>query len=160
MPHIVGETEAAAGFGFGYAQAEDHAVEMARRFLASRGDAAKHLGAAFLDNDLATRRADNIGESRRELARLDRTFREVLEGFADGYNLYVRQHRDALPAWVPEITAADALALTHSDAPPTRRRRRSCARSSRDPEGAPPPAVSAPGGHPGDGLVEAGASTT
>jgi acyl-homoserine-lactone acylase len=44
-PHITGETEAAVAFGFGYAQAEDHAAEMARRFLAARGEAAKYLGA-------------------------------------------------------------------------------------------------------------------
>ena len=117
VPHIVGETEAAAGFGFGYAQAEDHAAEMARRFLVARGDAAIHLGPAFLDADLAARRSDNIGESRRALARIDRTFREVLEGFAGGYNLYVQQRRGTLPPWVVEITAADALALTHIDAP-------------------------------------------
>ena len=117
VPHITGETEAAVAFGFGYAQAEDHAAEMAKRFLAARGEAARHLGPSYLDNDLAMRRWDNIGESRRAMASLDRTFREVLEGFAAGYNLYVRQHRDTLPAWVIEITGADALALTHTDAP-------------------------------------------
>jgi acyl-homoserine-lactone acylase len=117
VPHITGETEAAAGFGFGFAQAEDHAADMARRFLAARGEAAKHLGPSFLDSDLAMRRGDSLGESRRALARLDRTYREVLEGFAGGYNLYVQQHRAALPAWVPEITAADALAITHTDSP-------------------------------------------
>jgi acyl-homoserine-lactone acylase len=117
VPHITGETEAAAAFGFGYAQAEDHAAEMAKRFLAARGDAARHLGPSYLDNDLAMRRADNLGESRRALARLDRTYREVLEGVAGGYNLYVQQHRATLPSWVPEITAADALAITHTDSP-------------------------------------------
>ena len=117
VPHIVGETEAAVAFGFGYAQAEDHAAEMARRFLGARGDAAKHFGPAHLDGDLAMRRWDNIGEARRAMASLDRTFREVLEGFAAGYSLYVRQHRDALPPWVIEITGADALALTRTDAP-------------------------------------------
>jgi acyl-homoserine-lactone acylase len=117
VPHITGETEAAAAFGFGYAQAEDHAAEMARRLLAARGEAAKHFGPASLDNDLAMRRWDNIGESRRAMGSLDRTFREVLEGFAGGYNLYVRRHRDALPPWVIEITGADALAVTHTDGP-------------------------------------------
>ena len=64
-----------------------------------------------------TRRVDNIGAARRAMGSLDRTFREVLEGFAGGYNLYVQQHRDTLPPWVVEITAADALALTHTDVP-------------------------------------------
>jgi acyl-homoserine-lactone acylase len=116
VPHIVGETEAAVAFGFGYAQAEDHAADMARRFLAARGEAARHLGPSFLANDLAMRRADNIGEARRALPSLDRAFRDVLEGFAGGYNLFVRQHRDALPPFVIEITAADALAQTHASA--------------------------------------------
>ena len=117
VPHIVAETEAAAGFGFGYAQAEDHAAEMARRFLAARGEAARYLGAPFLDNDLSMRRVDNLGEARRAMGSLDRTFREVLEGFAGGFNFYVRQHRESLPPWVVEITGADALALTHADTP-------------------------------------------
>ena len=117
VPHIVGETEAAAGLGFGYAQAEDHAEEMARRFLIATGQAARHLGPAFLDGDLAARRLDNAGEARRAMSTLDGTFREVLAGFAEGFNLYVRQHRGTLPSWVPEITAVDVLAATRSGAP-------------------------------------------
>ena len=116
IPHILAETEAAAGFGFGYAQAEDHAAEMGARFLAARGDAARHLGPALLETDLAARRMDSLGEARRALGTLDRTFRDVIDGFADGYSLFVRQHRDALPPWVPEITAAEALALTRAGA--------------------------------------------
>jgi len=116
VPHIVAETEAAAGFGFGYAQAEDHAAEMARRFLAARGDAAKYLGPSALDGDLAARRMDNLGDARRAIGALDRTFREVLESFAEGYNLYVRQHRHTLPPWVIEITSVDALAQTRASA--------------------------------------------
>jgi len=116
IPHILAETEAAAGFGFGYAQAEDHAAEMGARFLSARGDAARHLGPASLDADLAARRMDNLGEARRAIPTLDPTFRDVIDGFAQGYDLYVRQHRDTLPPWVPEITAADALAQTRAGA--------------------------------------------
>jgi acyl-homoserine-lactone acylase len=142
VPHIVAETEAAVALGFGYAQAEDHAAEMARRFLAARGDAAMHLGPAHLDADLAVRRWDNIGAARRAMASLDDTFREVLEGFAGGYNLYVRRHRDTLPPWVIEITGADALALTHTDGP-TDAASASLVRALQQkyPEGTPAPAV-------------------
>ena len=116
VPHIVAETEAAAGFGLGYAQAEDHAAEMAKRFLSARGEAARHLGPSMLDADLGARRMDNLGEARRALGSVDRTFRGVLEGFADGYNAYVRKHRDGLPPWVIEISAADVLAQSHAGA--------------------------------------------
>lgn len=34
VPHILAETEEAAAFAMGYARAEDHAVEIARRLLA------------------------------------------------------------------------------------------------------------------------------
>jgi len=116
VPHIVAETEAAAGFGLGYAQAEDHAAEMAKRFLSARGEAARHLGPSMLDADLAARRMDNLGGARRALGSVDRTFRDVLEGFAAGYNACVRKHRDSLPAWVIEISAADVLAQTRAGA--------------------------------------------
>ena len=116
IPHITGETEAAVGFGFGYAQAEDHAAEMARRFLAARGEAARHFGPTALDGDLAARRLDSVNEARRALRTVDNTFREVLAGFAEGYNLYVRQHRGTLPEWVIEIDAADALLQSHGGA--------------------------------------------
>jgi len=59
---------------------------------------------------------DNLGEARRAMGSLDRTFREVLDGFAEGYSRYVRQHRHVLPAWVPEATAVDVLAYTRASA--------------------------------------------
>jgi len=76
---------------------------------------------------------------------LDRTFRGVLDGFAQGYSLYVRQHRESLPAWVIEITAADALAITHTDAPADTASA-SIVRSLQQkyPEGAPAPAAPRP----------------
>ena len=41
VPHIRAATEEAAAFGFGYAQAEDHAEEIARRLIGARGELAK-----------------------------------------------------------------------------------------------------------------------
>jgi len=115
IPHITGETEGAVALGFGYAQAEDHAEEMARRFLAGRGEAAKWFGPASLDNDLAMQRFDNMRQARLALDVVDPEFREVLEGFAEGFNLYVREHASTLPSWMPQITAADSLAQIRAE---------------------------------------------
>ena len=44
IPHILAETEEAAAFGFGYAQAEDHCLIIARSLVAARGEEAKYFG--------------------------------------------------------------------------------------------------------------------
>jgi len=144
IPHITGETEAAVGFGFGYAQAEDHAAEMARRFLAARGEAARHFGPTALDGDLGARRLDSVNEARRALRTVDNTFREVLAGFAEGYNLYVRQHRGTLPEWVIEIDAADALLQSHGGASAVASPALVRALQQKYPEGGQPASVSRP----------------
>ncbi|MGE0453116.1 MAG: penicillin acylase family protein [Vicinamibacteria bacterium] len=116
VPHIRAESDAAAGFGLGYAQAEDHAEDLARRLLRARGEAARALGPAELESDLRMRRADNLGEARRQLGKRSRGFQDVLRGFAEGVNLYAAQHRSELPEWIPEFTAADVLAHTRAAA--------------------------------------------
>src|SRR5215208_4743949 len=58
VPHILGETEEAAAFGMGYAQAEDHAVEIARRFITARGEQAKFFGTGA-ESDFRMKRYGN-----------------------------------------------------------------------------------------------------
>jgi len=45
VPHIVGKTEEAAFFGYGYAQAEDHLERMMIQFRNAQGRRAEVLGA-------------------------------------------------------------------------------------------------------------------
>ena len=40
VPHILAQTEEAGAFAFGYAQAEDHGLEIGRRYIRSRGEEA------------------------------------------------------------------------------------------------------------------------
>lgn len=111
VPHIRAATEEAAAFGFGYAQAEDHAEEIARRLIAARGELAKYVGGdEAVANDLAMARFDNLAASRRALDEVGPLYRRMLEAYAAGVNLYVAQHRDRLPSWIPVFTAADVQA--------------------------------------------------
>ena len=111
IPHLLAEDEEAAGFGFGYAMAEDHAAEIGRRYLAARGEAANAFGAGELENDMPMHRLDNRGAARRALADdTGRRFRRWLQGFAAGINRYVETHRDAVPAWMPVVEPWDPLA--------------------------------------------------
>ncbi|MEX2270360.1 MAG: penicillin acylase family protein [Vicinamibacterales bacterium] len=112
VPHIRATSEEAAAFGFGYAQAEDHAEELARRLIEARGESAKYFGDAdgAIANDLAMARFDNLEASRRDLGEVGPMYRRMLEAFAAGVNLYVSQHRAGLPSWIPTFTAADVQA--------------------------------------------------
>ncbi len=116
VPHILAQTEEAAAFAFGYAQAEDHAVEIARRYVAARGEAALHFGQGGVENDFNIARFDNLAEARRGLDEVSDVYRQVIAAYAAGVNAYVSQHRSELPAWMPKITAVDVLASTRASA--------------------------------------------
>lgn len=116
VPHIRAASEEAAAFGFGYAQAEDHAEEIARRLIGARGEAARYFGDEGIANDLAMARFENLAASTRALDEVSPLYRRMLEAFAAGVNLYVAQHRDRLPAWIPVFTAADVQANARSGA--------------------------------------------
>jgi acyl-homoserine-lactone acylase len=116
IPHILAETEEAAAFAFGYAQAEDHAVEIGRRYVAARGEAALHFGRSAIENDFNMARFDNVAEARRGLADVSDVYRQVIAAYAAGVDTYVSRHRSELPAWMPRITAVDVLASTRASA--------------------------------------------
>ena len=110
VPHVLAETDEAAAFGLGYAQAEDHGEALGRLSLQARGEAAKHFGEAELEHDLAMRQFDNASQSARLLGTLDDGFRRILRAFAAGASRYVAAHRDELPPWMPDVTAVDVVA--------------------------------------------------
>lgn len=116
VPHILAESDEAAAFGLGYAQAEDHAEALARRYLRARGEAARHFGESEMDDDFLMKWADNPRQAQRAAADVGKEFRKVIRAFAAGVNLYVRQNRGRLPDWIPEFSEADVLANSRSGA--------------------------------------------
>jgi acyl-homoserine-lactone acylase len=109
IPHIQARTEEAAAFGLGYAQAEDHCLQICRLYLSARGEEAKYFGTGE-ENDLLMKLYDNQQESARDLSRVPSMFRKLVNAYAGGVNRYIEQHRTQLPAWVQTITGADVLA--------------------------------------------------
>jgi acyl-homoserine-lactone acylase len=109
VPHILGETEEAASFGLGYAQAEDHAVEIARRFIGGRGENAKYFGTS-LESDLLIKRFDNAAAVRAGFKTLSPLLQRIIAAYVGGVNRYISQHRSELPAWIPAFVPEDALA--------------------------------------------------
>jgi acyl-homoserine-lactone acylase len=116
IPHILAQSEEAAAFAFGYAQAEDHAAEIGRRYLAARGQGARHFGESALTSDVAMAQFDNLAVATAALKHIDPLYRRIISAYAAGVNRYVSLHRDRLPSWMPEVTAADVLASTRAGA--------------------------------------------
>ncbi|MBK9167043.1 MAG: penicillin acylase family protein [Bryobacterales bacterium] len=115
IPHILGRTEEAASFGLGYAQAEDHATEIARRLVAARGQAHQSFD-GDIENDFRLLRFHNPEAAAAAYRSLSGLYRKIIDAYVAGVNHYVRQHRASLPAWVPEFTGADILAATRAGA--------------------------------------------
>ena len=115
IPHILAETEEAAAFGFGYAQAEDHCLTIARALVSARGEEAKYFGTG-IESDFLLGLYDNLRMSEQDLRRVGTLYRKIVNAYAAAINLYVAQHRDALPSWIPVFTGLDVMASRRSGA--------------------------------------------
>jgi acyl-homoserine-lactone acylase len=116
IPHVLADTEEAAAFALGYAQAEDHAVEIARRYVRARGQAAMHFGESALAGDVAMAQFDNLAEAQRGLEALSPEFRRIVNAFVAGVNRYVERNRARLPEWIPVLEPADVIAHSRAGA--------------------------------------------
>src|SRR6185503_11087725 len=95
VPHITAKDMGSLGFGEGYAFAQDHLCSLADQVIKVRGERARYFGAGegnrHLENDIAFR-ALGILEQARELYRvMPKESREMLEGYAAGYNTYLKE---------------------------------------------------------------------
>ena len=110
VPHILADTEAAAAFGYGYAVAEDHAEEVARLYVKARAEEAKYFGATFVNQDFRTLQYRVYEVAQEGYAKSPDWFREVLDGFAAGFNRCIEKRERDFPEWVKPITGVDVLA--------------------------------------------------
>ena len=127
-PHIVGETEQAAFFGYGYAQAEDHLEEMMIQYRDAQGRRAEvqgmeALGDGYLhfipyeyrwDGDYLQRLLRTKSAVVENRAKIEPDSYKILDGFARGVDAYILEHRREIPAWIDSVTAEDVEALERS----------------------------------------------
>lgn len=128
VPHIVGDTEEAAFFGYGYAQAEDHLERMMIQYRDAQGRRAEvqgfeALGDGYLhfipyeyrwDGDYLQklmRTRQGVTDNR---SKMDPNVYRLLDAFARGVNSYIAEHRSKTPQWIDGITAEDVEALERS----------------------------------------------
>ncbi len=129
VPHIVGDTEQAAFFGYGYAQAEDHLERMMLQYRDAQGRLAEVQGIQALGDGPLRFIPDEYRWGGDYLQRLMRTKQGVVENrdkispavyplldaFAGGVNSYIAEHRKQVPEWIDRITAEDVEAFERSN---------------------------------------------
>ncbi|QTT72560.1 penicillin acylase family protein [Streptomyces mobaraensis NBRC 13819 = DSM 40847] len=129
VPHILADDYADLGFGDGWAQAADAVCTLADGFVTVRGERARYFGpdaapdrsfseaSTNLSSDLFFR---GVRDARTVEKLLDRPApegpsrqaKELMRGWAAGYNAWLRQHKVTDPAcrgkgWVRPVTATD-----------------------------------------------------
>lgn len=136
IPHIVARSHADLGFGTGWAQAADHVCTLADGFVTVRGERSRFFGpdaapdfslssaSRNLSSDLYFRGVREAGTVEKLLAQPapagpSRTARELMDGFAAGYNAWLKRNRITDPAckdapWVRPITWLDVAARSYA----------------------------------------------
>lgn len=128
VPHIVGDSEQAVFFGYGYAQAQDHLERMMLQYRDAQGRRAEVLGRAALGEHLEFKEHDyrwggdylqRLLRTKRDVVtnkdKIDPNTYLILSAFARGVNEYISEHRAQVPAWIDFITAEDIEALERSN---------------------------------------------
>jgi acyl-homoserine-lactone acylase len=111
VPHIYADTEEAAMFAFGYAQAEDRLEELLKNYLRAEGKMAGVFGEVFLEEDYRQRvlRHGEITEAR--YGEVGAHYRRLLEAFVSGIAHYMKQNPDKVPAWGFEPKPWETIAV-------------------------------------------------
>lgn len=128
VPHIKADNWSGLGYGYGYAQAQDNLCTMADSFLTYRGERSQHFGADAklvasstiglpknIDSDFFHRHVISPDVLQQMIDAQSAHMRQLVTGFAAGYNRYVREAKAGgsahaacrTEAWVKPVTAED-----------------------------------------------------
>lgn len=90
VPHIKAENLKAVAFGLAYCEMEDYGEKVPRALVRGRGDLALLEGYKAIDQDFISQQKYQVTVTKYHL--IDRKTRDMLEGFAEGVNFYLKQH--------------------------------------------------------------------
>ena len=97
VPHVFGQTDASAVFGFAYAQAEDNFWRIEENYVQALGRASELYGEERLDSDRLNHALEIPKLAQQEYRRLDPHTRSICDAFAAGLNYYLSRHPEVHP---------------------------------------------------------------
>lgn len=111
VPHVYAQTEEAAAYGLGWAQAEDRLEQLLRNYRLAAGTMAEVFGEQWVEHDWQQRFVGHEEVSRRRYRELPAKVRATIEAFQQGVKDYMRKHPEQVPSWAPKIEPWQAVAL-------------------------------------------------
>ena len=97
IAHVVGKTDADAGFGAIYAQAEDDFNRIETNYLNSTGRLAEVEGEKAIWSDLRQRLFIDEQEIKKQYLESPEWLRKLMNAWADGLNFYLATHPNVKP---------------------------------------------------------------
>jgi acyl-homoserine-lactone acylase len=111
VPHVSAPTDAAAVFGFAYAQAEDNFWRVEENFILALGRGAEAHGEKFLDGDRLNRALGIPTLALAEYQRLPANLKELCDAYANGLNYFLATHSLVRPRLLRRIEPYYSLAF-------------------------------------------------
>jgi acyl-homoserine-lactone acylase len=96
VPHIYANSEKELFFSFGYAQMKSHGPLILKLYGKSRGRAAEYWGESYIESDILIHTLGFPDKAIDFLNKQPKTFRDNLESFANGINVYVNNSGDEI----------------------------------------------------------------
>jgi len=97
IPHIYGNTDAAAVFGLLYAQCEDDFQRVEMNYIEKLGRMAEVKGESSLYDDLLIRLQIDSTDAKNDYAKAPSWLKQLLDAYADGINFYLFKHPEVKP---------------------------------------------------------------
>jgi acyl-homoserine lactone acylase PvdQ len=111
VPHIFAASEEGAGYGMGYAQAEDRLEELLKQYRRATGTMSEVFGPDFLHHDYRQRLWQHQAVAEANYPKLPPKVRGVIEAYQAGIQRYMKEHPAEVPAWAPELHPWQIIAL-------------------------------------------------
>lgn len=111
VPHIYGDTEEAAAYGHGFAQAEDRLDDILMLYTVVQGKAARAFGPDWVQKDYETLLAQHAKLAREQYPSLSPRVRRIIEFYTRGLLDYLKENPGSKPDWAPMPKPYHVVAL-------------------------------------------------
>ena len=110
-PHVIADSEKAAAFGLGYAQAEDRLGDIYANVRTAVGSMAEAFGPKYVERDYYMRVIKNAERCKAYWEVAPSHLKELTSAFVQGIKTYEAEHPDRVPEWKVDLEGWHPMAI-------------------------------------------------